>query len=128
MTKQGSLHGRDEYNNSPNLAVLIPVIIILTILAFAIFGWLGVPWQKIIAWWRQRHRRPQEASKTGNVHDQELQDRQPASSKVRDEREPGAIGPHGEGEGGQMTPGRRSSISHSVMERQPSPWDPTKTS
>lgn len=36
----------NSYAN-PNLRVLIPVITILSILGIIIFGWLGLPWQKL---------------------------------------------------------------------------------
>lgn len=44
----------DPYTGGPNLKVLIPVIVILSILGFGFFGWLGLPWPRIKAWWRRK--------------------------------------------------------------------------
>lgn len=86
------LHKRDDYN-SPNLSVLIPVIIILTIVAVAFFGWLGLPWPKIMAWWKRKRSRSTTTPKDDDLHDQELDDRRPSNAstvKARAEPEPGS--------------------------------------
>ncbi|KAF5133755.1 hypothetical protein E5D57_004382 [Metarhizium anisopliae] len=75
------LHKRDDYDG-PNLAVLIPVIVILTLIAVFFFGWLGVPWPKIMAWWKRKRSRTAATSKDhhdhDHDHDQELQHQSPS--------------------------------------------------
>ncbi|EFY92235.1 hypothetical protein MAC_01836 [Metarhizium acridum CQMa 102] len=72
------LHKRDNYDG-PNLAVLIPVIVILTLIAVVFFGWLGVPWPRIMAWWKRKRTRTAATPKEDHHdHDQELQHQSPS--------------------------------------------------
>jgi hypothetical protein len=87
-----SPHKRNDYDG-PNLAVLIPVVIILTIVAVVFFGWFGLPWPKIMAWWKRKRTRTSTTSTgTAKDDDQELEhhDRRPSAQPSRAEPEPGS--------------------------------------
>ncbi|KAK2593970.1 hypothetical protein QQS21_008329 [Conoideocrella luteorostrata] len=80
-------HKRDDYDG-PNLGVLIPVIIVLSIFAVIFFGWFGLPWPKIMAWWRRKRSSGGGGSSSTTAkeddlreHDRELEDRRPSTAR-----------------------------------------------
>ncbi|OAQ71081.1 hypothetical protein VFPPC_15653 [Pochonia chlamydosporia 170] len=84
-----TIHPKRNDYSGPNLSVLIPVLIILTIIGLAFFGWLGLPWPKIMAWWK-RKRSNTNPNPPKDTADQELDDHRPSGTSSRAEPQPGS--------------------------------------